>query len=130
MSDPIADFLTRVRNASRAKRADCTVPHSRLKAGLARILKDEGYIAEAADTQDERGHKALKIRLKYVGGVSAVSGLTRISKPGRRLYARHDEIPRVLNGLGIAILSTSRGLMKDRDARRERLGGEIVCNIW
>jgi small subunit ribosomal protein S8 len=130
MSDPIADFLTRVRNASRAKRADCTVPHSRIKAGLARILKDEGYIADVADTQDGRGHKTLTLRLKYVGGISAVSGLSRISKPGRRLYARHDEIPRVLNGLGIAVLSTSRGLMKDRDARRERLGGEIVCNIW
>lgn len=130
MSDPIADFLTRVRNASRAKRADCTVPHSRIKAGLARILKDEGYIADVADTQDERGHKTLTLRLKYVGGMPAISGLSRVSKPGRRLYARHDEIPRVLNGLGIAVLSTSRGLMKDRDARRERLGGEVVCNIW
>lgn len=130
MSDPIADFLTRVRNASRAKRTDCSVPHSRIKAGLARILKDEGYIADTADTQDDRGHKTLTLRLKYVGGTPAISGLKRVSKPGRRLYARHDEIPRVLNGLGIAVLSTSRGLMKDRDARRERLGGEIVCNIW
>lgn len=130
MSDPIADFLTRVRNASRAKRPECVIPHSRLKAGLARILKDEGYINEVAEVQDDRGHKALQLRLKYVGGVPAISGLSRISKPGRRLYAKHDEIPRVLNGLGIAVLSTSRGLMKDRDARREGIGGEIVCNIW
>lgn len=130
MTDPVSDFLTRLRNASRAKLADCEIPHSKLKAGLAGILKSEGYITGWDEGADANGHKTLVVRLKYVDGVAAISGLSRVSKPGRRMYARHNEIPRVLNGLGIAILSTSRGLMKDRDARRNRLGGEIVCNVW
>ncbi|MGH8017988.1 MAG: 30S ribosomal protein S8 [Opitutaceae bacterium] len=130
MTDPVSDFLTRIRNASRAKKAECVVPHSNLKAGLAGILKREGYISGFSDGADENGHKTLVLQLKYTDGVSAISGVTRVSTPGRRFYARHDEIPRVLNGLGMAILSTSRGLMKDRDARRNRVGGEIVCNIW
>ena len=130
MNDPIADFLTRLRNAARAAKHDCVMPHSKLKAGLAQILKNEGYIAGFRDEQDDRGHKTLSIKLKYVDGVSAISGLDRVSKPGRRLYAQHDQIPRVLNGLGIAIVSTSKGLMKDRDARRNKAGGEILCNVW
>ncbi len=130
MTDPVSDFLTRIRNASRAKKAECLVPHSRLKAGLAEILQREGYISGFSEGADENGHKTLVLRLKYTDGVSAISGVTRVSTPGRRFYSRHDEIPRVLNGLGMAILSTSRGLMKDRDARRNRVGGEIVCNIW
>ena len=106
------------------------VPHSRIKAGLARILKNEGYIAGIGEGVDDRGHKTLVLNLKYVDGAPAIAGISSVSTPGRRFYARHNEIPRVLNGLGIAILSTSRGLMKDRDARRERVGGEIVCNVW
>ena len=130
MTDPIADFLTRVRNASRARLAECTAPHSRVKEGLARILRDEGYIAGYADDVDWRGHKVLKVALKYVDGTPALAGIDRVSTPGRRFYARSSEIPRVLNGLGMAVLSTSRGLMRDRDARRQRLGGEIICNVW
>lgn len=130
MTDPIADLLTRVRNAARAKLAECSAPHSRLKVEVARILKDEGYIADYGEGADALGHKTLVIRLKYVDGVAALSGLSRVSTPGRRLYARHTEIPPVLNGLGISILSTSRGLMKDRDARRNKVGGEIICNVW
>ena len=130
MIDPVSDFLTRVRNASRARLAECPVPHSRLKVGLAQILKDEGYIAGYADGTDAHGHKTLVVQLKYVDGVSAISGLSRVSTPGRRLYTRYSEIPRVLNGLGMAILSTSRGLMKDREARRRKVGGEIICNVW
>ncbi|RME69787.1 MAG: 30S ribosomal protein S8 [Verrucomicrobia bacterium] len=130
MNDPVADFLTRLRNATRAGKPECVVPHSRLKAGLADILLKEGFVAGVSEGKDERGHKTLVIKLKYVDGVSAISGLTRVSKPGRRLYASYNEIPRVLNGLGIAIVSTSKGLMKDRDARRNRVGGEILCNVW
>ena len=130
MTDPIADFLTRVRNASRARLPECAAPHSGVKEGLARILTDEGYVAGYSEDLDDRGHRLLKVQLKYVDGIPALSGLQRVSRPGRRLYARSAEIPRVLNGLGMAILSTSRGLMRDREARRQRLGGEIICNVW
>ncbi len=130
MNDPISDFLTRLRNAAHAKKPESVMPHSRLKAGLCGILRAEGYIAGFSDGLDELGHKTLVVKLKYVDGQSAITGISRVSTPGRRLYARHTDIPRVLNGLGISILSTSRGLMKDRDARRNRLGGEIVCNVW
>jgi small subunit ribosomal protein S8 len=130
MNDPIADFLTRVRNASRAKLQECACPHSRLKEDLARILRDEGYLAGYGTSVDERGHTTLVVTLKYVDGVPAISGVDRVSTPGCRVYARCTEIPRVLNGLGMAVLSTSRGLLRDREARRQRLGGEIVCNVW
>jgi small subunit ribosomal protein S8 len=130
MTDPVSDFLTRIRNASRARLAECAVPHSRLKASIARILKDEGYIAGYGEGTDEQNHKTLVVQLKYVDGVPAITGIERVSKPGRRLYSGSAEIPKVLNGLGIAVLSTSRGLYKDRDARRHKLGGEIICNVW
>ncbi len=130
MNDPVSDFLTRLRNASQARLAECVVPHSRLKAGLARILADEGYVGAISESADDAGHKTLVVQMKYVDGVPAITGLKRVSTPGRRLYTRYSEIPRVLNGLGISILSTSQGLMKDRDARRNKLGGELVCNVW
>lgn len=130
MNDPISDFLTRLRNASQARLAECVLPHSRLKAGLAKILSDEGYVGALSEGTDEAGHKTLIVQMKYVDGVPAITGLKRVSTPGRRLYTRYTEIPRVLNGLGISILSTSHGLMKDRDARRNKLGGELVCNVW
>jgi small subunit ribosomal protein S8 len=130
MIDPVSDFLTRLRNASRAKLAECAVPHSRLKVGLARILQEEGYISGSTEGTDDNGHKTLVVKLKYVDGVPAITGLQRVSTPGRRLYTRYSEIPKVLNGLGIAVLSTSRGLLKDRDARRNKVGGEIICNVW
>ena len=130
MTDPISDFLTRLRNASKARLDECVAPHSRLKESLAAILKSEGYISDFANGTDERGHKTLLLKLKYVDGTPVLSGLKRVSKPGRRLYYSYTEIPRVLNGLGISILSTSKGLMKDQDCRRNKAGGELVCNIW
>ena len=130
MTDPIADLLTRLRNGSRAKLEECVMPHSKLKASLAGILKSEGYINDAVEGTDERGHKTLVVKMKYVGGTPALTGLKRVSTPGRRLYFGYDDIPRVLNGLGISILSTSKGLMKDQDCRRQKAGGELLCNIW
>lgn len=94
------------------------------------ILKAEGYVLDFSTGTDEQGHKTLIVKMKYVDGAPAITGLTRVSTPGRRLYYRYSEIPRVLNGLGIAILSTSRGLMKDADCRRNKAGGELLCNVW
>jgi small subunit ribosomal protein S8 len=130
MTDPISDFLTRLRNASKARLDVCIMPHSNLKEGLAEILKVEGYVAAHSNGTDSKGHKTLEVKMKYVDGAPAITGLTRVSTPGRRLYMRYTEIPRVLNGLGISILSTSKGLMKDADCRRNKAGGELVCNVW
>jgi len=130
MTDPISDFLTRIRNASKAVLAECAAPHSNTKAGIARILKEEGFVLDYSDGVDELGHKTIVVKLKYVESTPAISNLRRISTPGRRLYYGYREIPRVLNGLGISILSTSKGLMKDQDARRQKLGGELICSIW
>lgn len=130
MTDPIADLLTRLRNASRAKLDEAAMPHSKLKASLAAILKREGFIADVTEGADARGHKTLVVKMKYVGGTPALTGLKRVSTPGRRLYYGYTDIPRVLNGLGISILSTSQGLMKDQDCRRNKAGGELLCNIW
>lgn len=130
MTDPISDFLTHLRNASKAGLAQCVSPHSKLKESLAGILKAEGYVRDVATGTDERGHKTLVVTMKYVDNAPVITGLKRTSTPGRRIYAGYSEIPRVLNGLGIAILSTSKGLMKDQDARRQKLGGELVCTVW
>ncbi|MBI2497189.1 MAG: 30S ribosomal protein S8 [Opitutae bacterium] len=130
MTDPISDFLTHLRNASKAGLAQCVSPHSKLKESLAGILKAEGYVRDVAAGTDERGHKTVIVTLKYVDGTPVITGLKRTSTPGRRLYAGYSEIPRVLNGLGLAIISTSKGLMKDQDARRNKLGGELVCTVW
>ncbi|MBL9200376.1 MAG: 30S ribosomal protein S8 [Opitutaceae bacterium] len=130
MTDPISDFLTRIRNASMARLDQCAVPHSNLKESLAAILHTEGYIAGHQIATDARGHKTVVVRLKYVDGAPAITGMSRVSTPGRRRYCGYSEIPRVLNGLGIAILSTSRGLMKDADCRRQKAGGELLCNVW
>lgn len=130
ITDPISDFLTRLRNASEAGRAECVAPHSRLKESIAAILKAEGYIVNFATGADERGHKTLIVTLKYVDGAPVITGIRRVSTPGRRLYYHYGDIPRVLNGLGIAILSTSRGLRKDQDCRRDKIGGELICNVW
>ena len=130
MTDPISDFLTRLRNASKARLDECVMPHSTLKAAIAAILKAEGYIADHADGQDVQGHKTLVVKMKYVDGAPAITGITRVSTPGRRLYFKYTDIPRVLNGLGIGIVSTSRGLMKDADCRRNKAGGELICNVW
>lgn len=130
MTDPISDFLTHLRNASKAGLAVCVSPHSKLKESLANILKSEGYVRDVATGTDERGHKTVIVTMKYVDSAPVITGLKRSSTPGRRLYTGYTEIPRVLNGLGIAIISTSKGLMKDQDARRNKLGGELVCTVW
>jgi small subunit ribosomal protein S8 len=130
MTDPVSDFLTRLRNASKAGLAECVSPHSKLKQSLAAILKAEGYITGYADGADAQGHKTLVVQLKYVASTPALTAVNRVSTPGRRLYFRYTEIPRVLNGLGIAILSTSKGLLKDQDCRRQKVGGELICNVW
>jgi small subunit ribosomal protein S8 len=130
MTDPISDFLTHLRNASKAGLAQCVSPHSKLKESLANILKHEGYVRDVATGTDERGHKTVIVTMKYVDSAPVITGLKRSSTPGRRLYSGYSEIPRVLNGLGIAIISTSKGLMKDQDARRNKLGGELVCTVW
>ena len=129
-SDPIADMLTRIRNASQARHRELTLPSSRMKREIARILADEGFI-ESFSTQDGGVQETLTIELKYVEGrTPVVSGLKRISKPGLRVYARKTEIPRVLGGLGMAILSTSHGVMTGSQARKLNLGGEVLCYVW
>ena len=130
MTDPVSDFLTRLRNASKAGLAECVSPHSKLKESLAGILKAEGYVSDLSNGVDAQGHKTLIVKMKYVDNAPAITALNRVSTPGRRLYFRYTEIPRVLNGLGISILSTSKGLLKDQDCRRQKLGGELICNIW
>ena len=130
MTDPVSDFLTRLRNASKAGLAACVAPHSTLKESLAVILQAEGFVREVSTGTDDRGHKTLIVAMKYVDGAPVITGLKRASTPGRRLYFGYDELPRVLNGLGLSIVSTSKGLMKDQDARRNKLGGELVCTVW
>ena len=128
MSDPISDMLTRIRNGGRALLPAVEMPHSRIKESVARILKSEGYVNDVAVEGDSK--KKIKIRLKYEGKKSVIEGLRRISKPGLRKYVGATEIPRVRGGLGVAILSTSEGLLTDSQARRKNLGGEILCQIW
>jgi small subunit ribosomal protein S8 len=130
MTDPVSDFLTRLRNASKAGLAECVSPHSKLKESIAAILKAEGYIVDYSDGADEAGHKTLVVKMKYVDSAPVLMNLSRVSTPGRRLYFRYSEIPRVLNGLGISILSTSKGVLKDQDCRRQKVGGELICNVW
>ena len=130
MADTVSDFLTRLRNSARAGQAQCVSPHSKLKESLALILKNEGYVSDVTLGNDSNGHKTVVVTMKYVDNAPAFTNLSRVSTPGRRLYVGYTEIPRVLNGLGIAILSTSKGLKKDQDCRREKLDGEHVCNVW
>ncbi len=132
MTDPVADMLTRIRNANTAMHDDVSMPASRLKESLAVVLQQEGYINsfQVQDTNSGPG-RTLKIDMKYSPARERViSGLKRISKPGLRVYTRADEIPRVLGGLGVAVVSTNRGLMSDREARKRRMGGEILCYVW
>ena len=131
VNDPIADMLTRIRNAHVARHDAVTMPASNTKKAIAKILLDEGYI-KSYDVVDDGLQGTLKVTLKYVNGKSTpvIAGLKRISKPGLRVYARCEELPKVLGGLGVAIISTSKGLMTDRAARKENLGGEVLCYIW
>ena len=130
MTDPVADMITRIRNGVRARLVKMDVPASKLKAEIARILKDEGYIANFRRVEDDK-QGALSIFLKYGPGMERViTDLQRVSRPGCRIYCGKDEIPRVYGGLGINILSTSRGLMTGRERRARGVGGEILCNVW
>ena len=128
MSDPISDMLTRIRNGGRALLPAVQLPHSRIKESVAKILKTEGYVADVAVEGETK--KTIKIRLKYNGKKNVIEGLKRISKPGLRKYVGSTEIPRVLNGLGVAIVSTSEGLMTGAQAKKKNLGGELLCYIW
>jgi len=130
LTDPVADFLARIRNAIRARHQKLDVPASRLKTEIARILKEEGYIANYKATEEE-GHKILRVYLKYTPANEAViRDLNRVSRPGCRVYVSRDEIRRVQGGLGISILTTPKGVMTGRQARREGVGGEILCEVW
>ena len=128
MSDPIADMLVRIRNAQMVGHTDVTMPASRLKASIAKVLKDEGYIEDFA-VREEGSRRELRIGLKYYAGRPVIERLERVSKPGLRVYKGRDDIPRVMNGLGVAIVSTSRGVMTDRKARADGVGGEILCIV-
>jgi small subunit ribosomal protein S8 len=130
MTDPIADFLTRLRNANSAYHDEVKLPHSKLKANIAEILKREGYIADYRDEPGEK-HKNLVVELKYgPNRERSIAGLRRVSKPGLRVYAKSTELPSVLGGLGIAIISTSGGLQTDRQAKRNSVGGEVLAYVW
>jgi small subunit ribosomal protein S8 len=128
--DSVGDFLSILRNASRAKKLACCAPASRLREGILKILRDEGYIADFKVDEDERHHRHFSIFLKYVQGNSALVGIERCSRPGCRLYCNREHIPRVLGGLGTAILSTSRGVLKGTEARKQNVGGELLCKVW
>lgn len=128
MHDPIADMLTRIRNAQLVGHAEVTMPASRLKTSIASVLKDEGYIDDFA-LRENGSRKELAIALKYYAGRPVIERLERVSKPGLRVYKGRDDIPRVMNGLGVAILSTSRGVMTDRKARADGVGGEVLCIV-
>jgi small subunit ribosomal protein S8 len=129
MVDPISDMLTRIRNASRALLPNVDLPHSRMKEGIANILKKEGYIAEVA-TEGNKPRRTLKLKLKYDGKKGVIEGLRRVSTPGLRRYVSSTEIPRVRGGLGISIVSTSQGIMTGNQARKNNVGGELVCYVW
>lgn len=129
VTDPISDFLTRIRNAIKARKKFVDIPSSNLKKNIAKILKQNNFISDYGVVEDDK-QGVLRIYLKYSDGNPAISGLKRISTPGLRVYTRKDNIPRVLNGLGIAILSTPKGVITDKQARKESIGGEVICHIW
>jgi small subunit ribosomal protein S8 len=129
MSDPIADLLTRIRNASHAQLAAVKLPHSKMKESIAHVLKREGYV-DSVEVEGVLASKQIIIKLKYLGRKSIIEGLKRVSTPGLRRYVAASEIPRVRNGMGTAILSTSVGIMTGKDARNQNIGGELLCYIW
>ena len=129
LTDPIADMLTRIRNANAAKHASVSIPFSRIKESIANILKNEGYIVDY-EIKEEGANKDIVVTLKFVDGEEVVKGLRRISKPGRRVYSSVDNLPKVLGGLGIAIVSTPKGVLTDKECRKHSVGGEILCYIW
>ncbi|HOK13885.1 MAG TPA: 30S ribosomal protein S8 [Candidatus Kapabacteria bacterium] len=129
VTDQISDFLTRIRNAGRAGHKTVTAPASKLKIAIARILKDQGFIADYAIIEDKVQNQ-IKVTLKYYNREPAIREMKRISKPGRRIYVSVDNLPRIKNGLGIAIISTSKGVLTDKDAKKFNVGGEFICSIW
>ena len=130
MSDPIADMLTRIRNANTAKHDTVDVPSSKMKLAIADILVDEGYI-KGYEVEEKEPQSVIHVEMKYgPGKTKVITGIKRISKPGLKVYAKKDELPKVLNGLGIAIISTSNGLITDKEARKLGVGGEVVCYVW
>jgi small subunit ribosomal protein S8 len=129
VTDPISDLLTRIRNAAKAKRVRVDIPSSNMKRNLVEILKQQKFIEDYELVEDKK-QNILRVKLKYFKGESAISGLKRISTPGLRVYKNAGSLPRVLNGLGIAVISTSKGLMTDKEAKGKALGGEVVCHIW
>lgn len=129
VTDPIADFLTRIRNAVKADKRRLDIPSSNLKVNIARVMKEQKFIQDFEVIEDNK-QNTLRVFLKYTNGNPAISGLKKISKPGLRQYVDADSIPRVLNGYGIAVISTSKGVLTDKQAKRENVGGEIICHIW
>jgi small subunit ribosomal protein S8 len=128
MTDPISDMLTRIRNAQAANKVTVSIPASGIKTAIAKVLKEEGYIEEYS-TDKESTKPLLEVKLKYHQGQPVISKLERVSRPGLRIYSNADELPSVLSGLGIAIISTSKGIMTDRAARKARIGGEVICSV-
>jgi len=128
-TDPIADMLTRIRNASAARKDELVLPYSKFKANLAELLLKEGFISGVKEVMGD--HKNLQINLKYAGdGESVIGGIKRVSKPGQRIYLPVDKIPRTNSGFGVTVVSTSKGLMTDKEARKAKVGGEVVCQVW
>lgn len=129
-TDPIADYLTRIRNSVKAQKKNVIIPYSKLKLKITEILKNNNFIQDFKVNQTSNKQGSITIDLKYYGGESVILGLKRISRPGIRKYVSSDELPRVLNGLGISVISTSKGLLTDKEARKLRIGGEVIFNIW
>lgn len=130
MTDPISDMLTRIRNGALARHERVDLPHSNVKEHIAQVLKSEGFVGDVRTSEGE-GPKVLTIVLRYTRGrESAIDGVRRVSTPGRRVYVRHDRIPRVRSGMGVSILSTSKGVMTDKEARKQKVGGELICTVW
>ena len=129
LTDPIADMLTRIRNANSAKHVSVKIPFSKMKEGIANILKNEGYIKDF-EIKEDGSKKDVIVALKYVDGENVIKGLKRISKPGRRVYSGVEDLPKVLGGLGIAIVSTPKGVITDKECRKHSVGGEVLCYVW
>ena len=129
-TDPIADMITRIRNAQLRKLNTVSIPNSRLRAKILDVLKDEGYISNYKILSEKQNNKSLIVDLKYHNGIPVIKNIARVSKPGRRVYAKANSIPKIQDGLGIAIVSTSMGIMSDNDARSKKIGGEVICRVF
>lgn len=130
MSDPLANMLAAIRNGAMANKTAITVPASKLKKAVLKVLQDEGYIRNFSDVEDANGKPAIKIELKYFEGEPVIKKMQRISSPGRRVYAKFNNLPRVYNGLGIVVVSTSKGVISDFEARQQKIGGELLCSVY